>query len=137
LPVHPTLKINLLYHGVAGMVKVLILFYPKSGEKLWKCLLFLRYSVSDDNDMIMINDNIEMQIERKRIKNMYIRVKAPCGDVKITAPVSASDEEIRNFALSKLSWVKKRRKILANKPRPPVQQYESGENLWLLGNNIR
>ena len=81
----------------------------------------------------IIIDGIDIHFEKKPIKNMYIRVKAPGGNVKITAPLSATEEVIRKFALSKLTWVKKRQKKLAEKPRPAERNYVSGEVLWLLG----
>ena len=81
----------------------------------------------------IIIDNIDMHFEKKQIKNMYIRVISPGGKIKITAPLSASEDEIKNFALSKISWVKKRQKKLADKPRPAELNYETGELLWLLG----
>ena len=74
-----------------------------------------------------------MHFERKPIKNMYIHIKAPDGKVKITAPVSASEEDIRKFVLLKLTWVKGRLKRLAEKPRPVELNYVSGDILWLLG----
>ena len=81
----------------------------------------------------IVIENIDMYFDRKLIKNMYIRVKAPDGKVKMTVPVSASDEEIRNFAASKIPWIKRRRKKLAEKPRPIERNYITGETLWLLG----
>ncbi|MCL1928325.1 MAG: M48 family metallopeptidase [Treponema sp.] len=81
----------------------------------------------------MVIDDIYMYVEKKLIKNMYIRVKAPDGKVKMTVPVSASDEDIRKFALAKISWIKRRRKKLAEKPRPVEFNYVTGETLWLLG----
>ena len=81
----------------------------------------------------IVIENIPVQVEKKHIKNMYIHIKSRDGAVKITAPVSAADEEIRKFAVLKISWVKRRLKKIAEKPRPAEQNYESGETLWLLG----
>ena len=64
---------------------------------------------------------------------MYIRVLPPDGKVKITAPLLYPDERIQAFAVSKISWIKKRRKKLADKPRPAELQFENGELLPLLG----
>jgi predicted metal-dependent hydrolase len=74
-----------------------------------------------------------MLVERKPIKNMYMRVVPPDGKVKIAAPVLFPDERIWEFAVSKIPWIKRRRKILADKPRPAVLQYTSGETLPVLG----
>ena len=81
----------------------------------------------------IVIDNIDIHFEKKHIKNMYIHIKAPDGKIKIAAPVSASEEDIKKFALSKISWIRRCRKKLADKPRPVELNYVSGETLWLLG----
>ena len=40
---------------------------------------------------------IDISAEKKQIKNMYIRVIPPDGKVKITAPMSATEDAIRMF----------------------------------------
>ena len=54
--------------------------------------------------------NIGIVVKKKNIKNMYIRVLPPDGKVQITAPNSTSDDAIRMFAVSRISWIKKQRK---------------------------
>ena len=48
----------------------------------------------------MIVNGIEVTIQRKNIKNMYLRVIPPEGDVKISAPDFVSDDEIIEFVNS-------------------------------------
>ncbi|MCL1812703.1 MAG: M48 family metallopeptidase [Treponema sp.] len=81
----------------------------------------------------IVIDDIDIHFEKKPIKNMYLRIKATDGKVKMTVPVSASEEDIKKFVLLKISWIKKRRKKLADKPRPVELNYVTGETLWLLG----
>ena len=81
----------------------------------------------------IVVDSIEIIFEKKPIKNMYIRVLAPLGKVKMSVPGRASDEEIRAFAVSKISWIKKRQKKIAERPRPKETEYINGETLPLLG----
>ena len=50
----------------------------------------------------MIINGIEVLIKRKKIKNMYLRVIPPEGDVKISAPYFVSDDEITEFVNSKM-----------------------------------
>src|SRR5665647_1547525 len=59
-------------------------------------------------------DDIYISIKKKRIKNMYIRVTPPLGQVKLTAPFGSSDKYIYNFAVSKIDWVKERQLIYAS-----------------------
>ncbi|BDR53925.1 hypothetical protein KIMH_00360 [Bombiscardovia apis] len=44
---------------------------------------------------------------RKRVKNVYLRVKPPDGRVEITAPVRLSQAEIRRFISSRQAWIER------------------------------
>jgi predicted metal-dependent hydrolase len=68
----------------------------------------------------LLIDTIPIEIEHKRIKNMRITVYPPDGRVKIVAPLSATHQMIRDFALTKRAWVKKHQARFANpsKERP-------------------
>lgn len=88
----------------------------------------------------MINLNIggvDISAEKKQIKNMYIRVLPPDGKVKITAPVSASDDAIRMFAISRIAWIKKQRQKFAEQPRQTERHYVTGESYYLWGVRYR
>lgn len=58
---------------------------------------------------IKVNDVI-ITVEKKKIKNMYLRVVPPKGQVKISAPHSISREKIIQFAESKIDWIKEKQK---------------------------
>ena len=80
----------------------------------------------------MIINNISITVEKKKIKNMYIRVLPPNGEVKVSAPIFVPDEDIINFVESKKEWIlKKQRYILENDMKAPLK-YVSGEKhpLW-------
>ena len=88
----------------------------------------------------MINLNvggINICVEKKRIKNMYIRVIPPDGNVKITAPMAASDDTIRMFALSRIAWIKKQRQKFLEHPRQAERRYVTGESCHLWGKRYR
>ena len=80
----------------------------------------------------MIIDNITVTVEKKNIKHMYIRILPPNGDVKVSAPLFVSDEDIINFVKSKKNWILKKQKyILENDIKSPLK-YMNGEKhpLW-------
>lgn len=78
-------------------------------------------------------ENITLTLERKNIKNMYLRVLPPNGNVKVSAPSFISDEEIVNFIRLKKDWIlKKQRYILENNIKAPLK-YENGEKHYLWG----
>ena len=64
---------------------------------------------------ILVED-IKIQIVRKKIKNIYIRVVPPNGEVRISAPTNVPDKVLQTFAESKLGWIKKHRHIMKNSP---------------------
>ena len=94
----------------------------------------------------MIINGIEVLIKRKKIKNMYLRVIPPEGDVKISAPYFVSDDEITEFVNSKMDWILDKKSQIENKEYIPDLKYVNGEkhSLWgseytlqLIANNIK
>ncbi len=80
----------------------------------------------------MIIENITVTVEKKNIKHMYLRILPPNGEVKVTAPLFVSDDDIISFVKSKKDWIlKKQRYILENDIRSPLK-YANGERhpLW-------
>ena len=55
--------------------------------------------------MIKQIGTLNIEIERRKIKNINIYVKPPNGDVLVTVPMRVSDEEVFRF-LKKLIWNK-------------------------------
>ena len=78
----------------------------------------------------MVLDGIEIKVDKKRIKNIYIRIKPPAGDVVISAPQHMSDEDIYIFAESKLAWIKKHRRKYEGAGN---HLFVSGEKFYLWG----
>ena len=80
----------------------------------------------------MIIENIAVTVEKKNIKHMYLRILPPNGEVKVTAPLFVSDEDIISFVKSKKDWILKKQKyILENDIKSPLK-YANGERhpLW-------
>ena len=79
-------------------------------------------------------EGITLTLYRKNIKNMYLRILPPDGEVKISAPLYLSDEEITNFVKSKKEWIlKKQDLILKNGIKAPLK-YVNSEKHFLWGN---
>ena len=77
-------------------------------------------------------EDIDIILERKNIKNMYLRVLPPNGQVKVSAPSFVSDEDIINFIKLRKDWILNKQKlILENKIHAPLK-YVTGEMhpLW-------
>ena len=57
-------------------------------------------------------------VTRKRVKNLRITVKAPTGEVRVTAPSGISERAIREFVTSKAGWITKHQARIALQPAP-------------------
>lgn len=81
---------------------------------------------------LIIND-ISIGLERKRIKNMYLKVQPPDGHVLITAPLRMSEEEIRGFVLTKLDWIVLQQERLRQRHTGSPLNLVTGDEIYLWG----
>ena len=54
-----------------------------------------------------MNNRYTIEVTRKRIKNMYLRVKDTDGTLSVSAPYGMSNTEIRKFVESKSDWIER------------------------------
>ena len=89
----------------------------------------------DSPGVILTIGDISVEIIRKAIKNMYLRIHASTGAVTVTAPLKLSLKTIQNHLQSKLTWIiAAREKAVARKPATPTLiKMESGEKHLFLG----
>lgn len=81
---------------------------------------------------------IEVDVLKKNnLKNLYIRIIPPEGDVKVSAPVICTDWEIRNFVLKKIPEICKVIDKFKKQPRQSKREYVSGESHYLWGKPYR
>ena len=85
----------------------------------------------------IIIENITITLERKNIKNMYLRILPPAGEVKVSAPISMSDETICNFIKSKKEWILKKQKLISEKDIKAPLKYGNGETHYLWGKSFK
>lgn len=76
---------------------------------------------------------IDVQINKKNIKNMHLSVKPPLGKVVVSAPLLMSQKSIENFVRLNFGWIKKQQEKFVNQPRMTVRQYVSGETHYIWG----
>lgn len=80
----------------------------------------------------MLGD-INIEIERKEIKNLHLSVYPPNGIVKIAAPSSMKMDTIRVFAISKLRWIKCQQQKILSQEREPPRHYIDRETHYVWG----
>jgi predicted metal-dependent hydrolase len=88
-----------------------------------------------ENRIVVSDINIEVQ--KKNIKNIHLSVLPPDGKVRISVPVSAKEETIRLFAISKIGWIKKQIDKFQNQQRQTEREYVSGESHYVWGRRYR
>lgn len=77
--------------------------------------------------------SLEIQIVRKNIKNLYLRVYPPDGQVRIVCPQKLDDATIKQLIDTKIPWIEqKRAKFQAQPPKSP-RQYITGESCYFKG----
>ncbi|MDF2510705.1 MAG: hypothetical protein K0S04_571 [Herbinix sp.] len=81
----------------------------------------------------IIIGNIPIELERKKIKNMYLRILPPKGQVRITAPLRMSEEEIRKFVLSKLDWIHTQQQAVIDRHLEEDINYVDGDAIPFWG----
>jgi predicted metal-dependent hydrolase len=77
---------------------------------------------------------LSIELEKKRIKNMYLRILPPDGRIHITAPYRMKEEEIRGFVVSKLDWIEQQQVKLQKRCIFHDQEYVTGDVICLWGN---
>lgn len=81
---------------------------------------------------------LTIEIIRKRnLKNLYIRVNPPEGNVTVSSPVELKDEDIRLFVLKKLPEIMKVQDRMLSQERQSKREYVSGESHYLWGRPYR
>lgn len=77
--------------------------------------------------------NITVEVEKKDIKNMYLRVYPPHGKVYLSSPRSVSPEYLRQFILSKEEWIRKKVRKVHSQKRTPELKYLQDESHYIQG----
>lgn len=85
------------------------------------------------NTSIINVSDIEIQINRKDIKNLHVGVYPPYGKVRVASPLHIDDEAVRLAIISRLSWIKKQKKSFEEQPRQSKREMVSGESHYFLG----
>lgn len=86
--------------------------------------------------MLKVN-GIEVQVVRKDIKNLHLSVCPPDGHVRVSAPESMCDDNVRLAIISRLAWIKRQRNNFQEQNRQSPRGFVSGECHYFLGKPYR
>jgi len=67
---------------------------------------------------VLAHTGLEYTVTRKPVRNVRLTVKAPTGEVRVTAPHHVPEREIAAFVASKAYWIAKHKNRIARQPAP-------------------
>ena len=76
---------------------------------------------------------IEYQLQYKRIRRMYLRLKGPEAKVFVTAPYRTALSEVEKFISNNTAWIERQKDKQARMVQKPVRRYETGEVIYVWG----
>ncbi len=86
---------------------------------------------------ILTIEDIDIQVTRKKIKNINLSVRGPEGEVRVSAPLKTTDKAIKAFAQSKYPWIKKHQERFRKQEIAPINAYIKGESHYFFGESLK
>ena len=81
--------------------------------------------------------DLYVYVERKAIKHTHLYVYPPNARILLSTPIDLTESDIQSFLISKVPWIRKQIVAIQSQPRESYREYESGENVYLLGKRYR
>ena len=88
--------------------------------------------MSPPSQRIRIHD-IEVEVTRKRVKNLNFRIAPPDGRVRLSVPLHVSDAEVRRAIAGRAAWIRKHQAAFQRRKPAPVMEARNGETHWVEG----
>ena len=79
---------------------------------------------------------LTVELTRKRIKNIYLRVVPPLGKIHASAPMRVSEKYLREFILARVEWIKDAQTEIQNRPTTIESALETGATVYFLGERL-
>ena len=93
-------------------------------------------SIKTDNYHIDVH-GISVEVVRKDIKNFYIGVHPPNGQVRVSAPLAFDDTNIRMAVVTRLGWIRRQQRAFEGQERQSPREYVTGESHYFAGRRYR
>lgn len=78
-------------------------------------------------------DDIEVEVHRKRIRHLYLRVMPPDGRLRVSAPLRIGDDSIRQAVERRMPWVRRQQDRQRQRERESARSWVSGERHYVEG----
>ncbi len=76
---------------------------------------------------------LEVNIQRKKIKRLYLKISNKNGEIILCAPLNISENFIVNFITEKLPWLKNNQQKIHHKKKSLDIEYVESDNIKFLG----
>ncbi|KTD55086.1 zinc metalloprotease [Legionella sainthelensi] len=83
--------------------------------------------------MIIELDGISIEVTRKKIKNMHLRIYPPDGLVKVSVPIKFSEQLIRQTLHTKGAWIHQQRERIRSRAIIESAELETGATVVFKG----
>lgn len=80
---------------------------------------------------------IDVEVVRKKIKNLHLAVYPPKGRVRVAVPLHVDDELVRLTVASRLGWIRRHQRGFENQDRQSLREMVSGETHFFQGRRYR
>ena len=80
---------------------------------------------------------IAVEVVRKDIKNFYIGVHPPNGQVRASAPLTFDDAAVRMAVITRLSWIRRQQAAFQRQERQSQREFVTGESHYFKGRRYR
>lgn len=82
-------------------------------------------------------DGLRVEVIRKAIRHLYIRLHQPTGSVRVTVPLHVDDATIRRAIVSRLGWIRRRQAGFVGQRRQLRREMVTGEVHHFQGRRYR
>ena len=80
---------------------------------------------------------IAVEVVRKDIKNFYIGVHPPNGQVRASAPLTFDDTAVQMAVISRLGWIRRQQAAFSKQDRQSQREFVTGESHYFRGRRYR
>ena len=81
-------------------------------------------------------EDLSVDIIRKDIKHLYLKVLPPEGKIKVVSPKKLDDATIREFVVAKKHWIKNKQEKYKKQLPILIPQYQTGEIHYYQGDRL-
>lgn len=76
---------------------------------------------------VIVFEGIAIEVVTRKIKNIYLYIKAPHGDVQLRVPTTIKEKDIQAFLQSKKAWLLQKKQQIVSLPKPVDYRYVNDE----------